>query len=410
MNKELLGFTCGYRENSPNRIFYIEIEEKYSGKLIESEIQMLKNYHINGILPLDTKYSNYRANLCYEIRDKKPLKELLNNKNLSFKDYVDILLQILKVIDSSKKYFLSENNYVLDIEHIFATTDYRLSLIYIPINNQASNSSSLDKIKINIVPMLYAHVNNQEAVSAKYIFDDFISGRFSIPELIERLNKENEQLKGSCKKKGIRLSVNRVVQIVSLVLTILAWVAFIYFMKSDKKNIVLYGSMGVTVLALVLSGVMQWLLIKKNRIPAVRVETAVSHESGFVSREPEPKVNPIPVYSGGSHDTVALYNATSALSKCACLTDNSNGGTITLDRLPAIIGRGERIGSYLVSDSAISGKHARIEKDNGHYIITDIGSTNKTFINGKILTPHKGNQLNDGDIVRMGRTEFTFQE
>ena len=61
----------------------------------------------------------------------------------------------------------------------------------------------------------------------------------------------------------------------------------------------------------------------------------------------------------------------------------------------------------IMPDYAISKQHAILQIKRGNYIITDCGSTNGTFVNGKRLDKKPVN-LRDGDVVGFARYEFTF--
>lgn len=66
-----------------------------------------------------------------------------------------------------------------------------------------------------------------------------------------------------------------------------------------------------------------------------------------------------------------------------------------------------------IDDESVSAYHALItvmpcatsKEGNNEYIIEDLESTNKTFVNGKRITKHK---LKDGDIIRVGETRVKF--
>ncbi len=63
----------------------------------------------------------------------------------------------------------------------------------------------------------------------------------------------------------------------------------------------------------------------------------------------------------------------------------------------------------VIEDSQVSGHHAVIRPEGQGYTITDLKSTNHTFVNGQQLTPHVSRLLNSGDTIRMGRTTFTYE-
>jgi hypothetical protein len=61
----------------------------------------------------------------------------------------------------------------------------------------------------------------------------------------------------------------------------------------------------------------------------------------------------------------------------------------------------------IVSDTSISRHHAKIHRAGSGFVITDLGSTNGTFINGVRLTAD--HRLTDGDIVTVGSVSLRFE-
>ena len=62
----------------------------------------------------------------------------------------------------------------------------------------------------------------------------------------------------------------------------------------------------------------------------------------------------------------------------------------------------------VIPDPYVSGSHAVIIASDGSFTITDVGSTNGTFVNGEKLTPNEPKELNDGDEVVLGQAVFRF--
>lgn len=61
-------------------------------------------------------------------------------------------------------------------------------------------------------------------------------------------------------------------------------------------------------------------------------------------------------------------------------------------------------------DAKVSRRHARIRRNNGAYVIEDLGSTNGTYVNrGRRLIPGNAEILSDGDEVIVGKTFLRFQ-
>lgn len=78
-----------------------------------------------------------------------------------------------------------------------------------------------------------------------------------------------------------------------------------------------------------------------------------------------------------------------------------------LDAGPAVVGRGPGQGARVaVTDPSVSRAHARVEMlASGRLAVTDMGSTNGTFIND---TPVSAGEAWDGDFIRFGHCVFRF--
>lgn len=67
------------------------------------------------------------------------------------------------------------------------------------------------------------------------------------------------------------------------------------------------------------------------------------------------------------------------------------------------IGR-TRTNTYPIKDPTISQKHAFIEWQVDHWTIVDIGSSNGTDVNGKVLVENQPVRLQNGDLIRFGES------
>ena len=60
-----------------------------------------------------------------------------------------------------------------------------------------------------------------------------------------------------------------------------------------------------------------------------------------------------------------------------------------------------------ISDKGASRRHAQIRHANGTYVLTDLGSTNGTRLNGQTIQTR---ELADGDRITIGSTMLEFRE
>lgn len=74
-----------------------------------------------------------------------------------------------------------------------------------------------------------------------------------------------------------------------------------------------------------------------------------------------------------------------------------------LQKDPAFIGRSAENDIALPdNEKRVSSKHARIDRQGASLLITDLGSTNGTFVNGRKIEPNSGVEIKDGDRISIG--------
>jgi hypothetical protein len=82
------------------------------------------------------------------------------------------------------------------------------------------------------------------------------------------------------------------------------------------------------------------------------------------------------------------------------------GSDFVLDSAPLTVGRSEQNDVELRGDDFASAEHARFEPRRDGVWLTDVGSTNGTFVNGvRLERPRK---LAAGDVIRIGATDLRF--
>lgn len=80
--------------------------------------------------------------------------------------------------------------------------------------------------------------------------------------------------------------------------------------------------------------------------------------------------------------------------------------TFTLQMSENTIGRNSN-NSIVISDNTVSSNHAKIFFSNGYFFITDLNSTNGTFVKGNRI---QQSQLNNGDMIQLGAVQLIFRQ
>ena len=81
------------------------------------------------------------------------------------------------------------------------------------------------------------------------------------------------------------------------------------------------------------------------------------------------------------------------------------GLSFRVGRDPQLIGRAPAV-DIVLADPHVSRRHATVQLTADGVWLTDLGSTNGTWLNDQRLTGSV--QLTDGDVVRLGRTDLRY--
>ncbi len=98
-----------------------------------------------------------------------------------------------------------------------------------------------------------------------------------------------------------------------------------------------------------------------------------------------------------------------ALAKLGILAGPRIGEEISVQHPIAHIGKGSQ-NDLVLPDDSVSTTHARLEYADGHWRLTDLDSTNGTFVEGVRLAPSVPTPLSYGHSVRFGGVRMQFRE
>ena len=120
----------------------------------------------------------------------------------------------------------------------------------------------------------------------------------------------------------------------------------------------------------------------------------------------ETQAAPAVSQSGDTQVIPAQAAAAPAARARLLLTTSSGTHVIPLDSTLMTIGRGLN-NDIILEDARVSRNHAQLRYRSRRFWLTDLGSTNGTFVNGEPVTERA---LRDGDVVSLGGLELTFRQ
>lgn len=83
------------------------------------------------------------------------------------------------------------------------------------------------------------------------------------------------------------------------------------------------------------------------------------------------------------------------------------GAAVVLDQPEVLLGRDPRAAAVLDGDDFVSGRHAMVRARGGAPTVTDLGSTNGTYVNGERIAAET--PLQEGDEVAVGSTRMIYE-
>ena len=89
--------------------------------------------------------------------------------------------------------------------------------------------------------------------------------------------------------------------------------------------------------------------------------------------------------------------------------EDTNEDNILLTEFPFFIGKSGDKTHHTIEDSTVSRFHARIDREEEELWLTDLNSTNGTFLNGIRLMPFGRMRVNKGDSIVISRKRYEFK-
>ncbi len=106
-------------------------------------------------------------------------------------------------------------------------------------------------------------------------------------------------------------------------------------------------------------------------------------------------------------DTAPIPRLTTGITASLYVEEGSEAGEqFILGDYRIILGRRDTC-DIVLADSSVSRRHTQFEQAGGRFWITDLGSTNGTFVNGMAI---EKTELTSGDVITVGNTVLIFKE
>ena len=139
----------------------------------------------------------------------------------------------------------------------------------------------------------------------------------------------------------------------------------------------------------------------------VDVQAVGENELSYNVREVR---QPKPESEGDVSEATTLLTGAMIRNGIYCLKpEDTNEDNILLTEFPFFIGKSCDKTHHTIEDSTVSRFHARIDREEEELWLTDLNSTNGTFLNGIRLMPFGRMRVNKGDSIVISRKRYEFK-
>lgn len=386
-------------------------------------IKMIKENHIAGLLHTHIQYINGVPTFCYNISGLQSLSVILENRPLNHNLLTRLFTGIYTALTSCEHYMLDCDKLLFSEENIFLSSDLtEIKLCYFPLKNSSFSHSfgklfdyllkKVDHTDEHAVYMAYSmhKACHNENFTINTICS-YISSSPSDEYISKTVTSDTTPAENlpSYTPQPVSVSVSpspmtygrtfllKVFALASVFAAGLICLAMMYLFKIINTNLFLIV-LTILIIFAVYNGYNLYRQRSKSDFPALETEAS----------ETQPD---LPQKDTGS--TVLLSSPENYdFHRLICVGTDS-APEIRLTHYPFTIGKNDSCDAQL-PNPMISRLHAKIscvpdDTSSMKYYITDLNSTNGTYLNSTALSPYEMHPINPGDHISFGHLTYIFQ-
>lgn len=398
-------------------------------------LRMVSDRTIQGFLPLEVRVLNNINHYYYDITGRENLLDRSKKGNWGLKQIVHFFVQILNVIGKAKEYLLNSNNFVLEPAYIYENMcNGEIAVCYYSdyekdINGQLTELFSYfmnvvdykDTKAVELVYKLY-DVSREEHCTLQRLWN--VIGERQIEEERKEesvtLPEENKKNKRSLisgqrtGKYGLKIE-DKLLETKEGKRNKFSLVSA----RRIEKNKVKSQQKGETK---ALTKKID-LSVKEKNFFLNKLGKKNKNESKSKEKRTENKLErkERDTTSDFSDGTVVLEftnrkqefqeeNLGVSESECYLIPDTDKHQLLSLNEFPFFIGRVQQDTEEMKKNLSISRMHSKIEKFGERFFITDLNSTNGTYINQNKVNSNESIELHEGDKIQFANVTYFFSK
>lgn len=412
-------------------------EAEYSGEHIDFREQMLIHNRVEGILPFEIISENGQRIYEYSVMGMETLKSLCVRKKLRAEELKTVFGELLKSVYHGHEFMLLEDDYVVTPETVYTDAAGKTEVAYYsgygkPLRDQlrALSEYMMDNIDYkddDAVLMIYTFYMKTKEESCT--IEDLMGIVSGTPRDKEE-KKEKEEMREERQLPVINRAEPRHPTGEERAAAMAENAAF-REIKPDPENVRVPA-------ADIFRAAPKGLMITSLLIPAaVILILAVLIKTGTITNPVtgRPDVTKALLCAGtglilcvaaerlmwsrfaeavrescrsaaAAEDEATLLLCSDGMARYPFSLVSDEYPAIAVAKTPFFVGKDPNTADYLLNKAGVSRYHVKIDKSGDTYVISDLGSTNGTYINGKKLDPYKPQAVRRGDEIRIAACTF----
>lgn len=406
-------------------------ETEYSGERSDFREQMLLHNRVEGILPFEIINENGLRIYEYSVMGMETLKSLCAHRKLRAEELKSVFSELLKSVYHGHEFMLLEDDYVVTPETVYTDAKTKTEVAYYsgygkPLRDQlrALSEYMMDNIDYkddDAVLMIYTFYMKTKEESCTI---EDLMGIVNGPSR-EKATAEKQEVKPAepmppvrplrpedraaamaehaafreiePAKKSVPLSPAEIVKaaprgliLTSLMIPAAAVLVLTVLIKTGVLTNAVTARPDVTK-TLLLAGIGLILSVAAERFIWGRFASVV-RESCRTAAEAE--------------DEATLMLCDDGMARYPFSLVSDEYPAIAVAKTPFFVGKDPKTSDYILNKAGVSRYHMKIDKEGEQYTVSDLGSTNGVYVNGKRLESYKPQAVRRGDEIRIAACTF----
>ncbi|MBO5353311.1 MAG: FHA domain-containing protein [Lachnospiraceae bacterium] len=332
------------------------------------EEKMIQYNPGGGRLEFSRQQKDGEDYFCYKVTGKKALNSIYAVLPIGEHQVRMILTQLFDTLEAGKEYLLSEEDYVLSPEYIFATfPQMSLEFCYIP-----GYGIPLKRQLEGLFEYLLNRVDYEDKQAVNLLYDCYM---FCMRE------------KGGLTEIKKLLKKNETEDVKTLPIVV----------PTAKSQVVYQEQEEHTVKKAATGSYVSWL--------AEKIFPWKKRESALVAESREEYVAEKATDCSDAFERTVLLTSVKQPEMPELICEQT-GEVVPLSKFPFYIGSAREYADFVPAAEGVSRIHCCISKKENKYYLSDLNSTNGTHVNGNDVNPGKEVLLSENDKIRVCSQEF----